>query len=292
MSSDEDAVLLELKDVEARYNGIVIALRGVSLEVGRSGIVALLGANGAGKSTTLRAISGLLQAEHGAVTGGTIRYLGRTIVDTRPGSPAPERSRGGGAGAPRRSASADELVRAGLVQVLEGRRCFPHFTIEENLRAGALVTRRRGRRLRDDLDRVYVQFPRLGRLRRAIAGFTSGGEQQMLAIGRALMTRPRLVLLDEASMGLAPLVAAEIFEIIRTLNRQEGIGFLIAEQNARLALKHADHGYILESGRVVASGTARELEARGDVQELYLGVAPRPAAFGVGPSVEPAHPTA
>jgi branched-chain amino acid transport system ATP-binding protein len=268
-SSTDEAPLLELRDVRAVYDGVVIALRGVSLEVPRRGVVALLGANGAGKSTTLKAISGLLRADHGAVNGGTIRYRGETIE-------------GGG-----RSLSAPALVGAGLVQVLEGRRCFPHFTVEENLRSGALGRGTRGRALRAELDRIYGFFPRLARLRKSLAGFTSGGEQQMLAIGRALITRPTLVLLDEASMGLAPLVTAEIFEIIRTLNRDEGVSFLVAEQNARLALKHADHGYILENGRVVAGGTAAELRARGDVQEFYLGVgalrAPNPQPIASQP---------
>jgi branched-chain amino acid transport system ATP-binding protein len=276
---DGETPLLEVRDLEARYDGVVIALRGVSLEVGRSGIVALLGANGAGKTTTLRAISGLLRAERGAVTGGVVRNRGEVVVEA--GKGAGREAARGRRGEP---VAAHALVRAGLVQVLEGRRCFPHFTIEENLRAGALVSGRRGRALRDDLDRIYTYFPRLVRLRGAITGFASGGEQQMLAIGRALMTRPRLVLLDEASMGLAPLVTAEIFEVIRTLNRQEGIGFLVAEQNARLALKHADHGYVLENGRVVAGGPSAELRARDDVQEMYLGVgAGTPSAAAVRP---------
>ncbi len=266
----EETPLLELRDVEAVYDGIVIALRGVSLQVPERGVVALLGANGAGKSTTLKAISGVLRADHGEVSGGTIRYRGQNIADGR---------------------RPHELVKDGLVQVLEGRRCFPHFTVDENLRAGALVRRTRGRSLRADLDRIYGYFPRLARLRKSIAGFTSGGEQQMLAIGRALMTRPRLVLLDEASMGLAPLVTAEIFEIVRTLNRDEGVSFLIAEQNARLALAHADHGYILENGRVAAGGTATELRARSDVQEFYLGVGARRSRAGRVPAAGTHQPT-
>ena len=266
----EDAPLLELRDVEAVYDGIVIALRGVSLQVSDRGVVALLGANGAGKSTTLKAISGVLRADHGEVIGGTILYRGQNIADGR---------------------SSHELVKDGVVQVLEGRRCFPHFTVEDNLRAGALIRRTRGRSLRADLDRIYGYFPRLARLRKAIAGFTSGGEQQMLAIGRALITRPRLVLLDEASMGLAPIVTAEIFEIVRTLNREEGVSFLIAEQNARLALAHADHGYILENGRVAAGGTAAELRARSDVQEFYLGVGARRSRAGRVPDTGPRQPT-
>ncbi len=252
----DEAPLLAVRDVHAVYDRVVIALRGVSLEVPQRGVVALLGANGSGKSTTLKAISGLLRADHGTISAGSIRYRGEKIDGL----------------------TAPALVRAGLVQVLEGRRCFPHFTVEENLRSGALVRRARGRTLRDELERIYGFFPRLARMRKSLAGFASGGEQQMLAIGRALMTRPRLVLLDEASMGLAPLVAAEIFEMVGKLNRDEGVSFLVAEQNARLALKHADHGYILENGRVVAGGTASELRARGDVQEFYLGVGGRRAA--------------
>ena len=281
----DEAPLLELRDVEAVYDGIVIALRGVSLTIANRGVVALLGANGAGKSTTLKAISGVLRADHGEVSGGTIRYRGQTVADAGTSGESGERRKG------RRATAAPELVKAGLVQVLEGRRCFPHFTVDENLRAGALVRRTRGRSLRADLDRVYGYFPRLARLRKSIAGFTSGGEQQMLAIGRALMTRPRLVLLDEASMGLAPLVTAEIFEIVRTLNRDEGVGFLIAEQNARLALAHADHGYILENGRVAAAGTAAELRARSDVQEFYLGVGTRRARAARGPAAGNHQPT-
>ncbi len=242
--------ILVLDGVEAVYDGIIIALRGVSLEVGRGGVVALLGANGAGKSTTLKAISGLLGAENGRVTAGAIRFDG-AVARARP---------------------ARELARAGLIQVLEGRHCFPHFTIEENLIAGALARGTRGQALRADLDRIYDFFPRLRRLRGSIAGYTSGGEQQMLAIGRALMGHPRLLLLDEPSMGLAPQVTEEIFRIVRALNRDQRVSFLLAEQNARQALRHADHGYVLENGRVVASGTAAELTARPDIRAFYLGV--------------------
>ncbi|MEA2697557.1 MAG: branched-chain amino acid transport system ATP-binding protein [Myxococcales bacterium] len=245
--------LLALDNVQAAYDGIIVALRGVSLLVAPGTIVALLGANGAGKTTTLKAASALLAAERGAVTGGTIRYQGRDTA----------------AAAPR------DLVRAGLVQVLEGRHCFPHLTVDENLRAGALgrgAGLQARRLLRGDLEQIYTYFPRLTLRRRAAAGLLSGGEQQMVAIGRALMARPTLVLLDEPSMGLAPLIVEEIFSIIRTLNRQQGVSFLLAEQNARLALRHADHGYVLENGRVVASGTAAQLEARADVQAFYLGV--------------------
>ena len=244
------SAILSLDGVEAAYDRIIVALRGVSLEVPEGAIVALLGANGAGKTTTLKAASGLLGAERGAVTRGTIRYRGRDVVATPPRT----------------------LVREGLVQVLEGRHCFPHLTVDENLRAGALVRGATGRALRRDLDRVYALFPRLAKVRRSRAGLTSGGEQQMVAIGRALMARPSLILLDEPSMGLAPRLVEEIFQHIRALNRESRVSFLLAEQNARVALRHADFGYVLENGRVVASGTSAVLAARDDVQEFYLGV--------------------
>jgi branched-chain amino acid transport system ATP-binding protein len=242
--------ILELEGVEAAYEEMIIALRGVSLVVPEGAVVALLGANGSGKSTTLKAASGLLGAERGGVTRGTIRYAGRDVAASTPRA----------------------LVRDGLVQVLEGRHCFPHLTVDENLRTGALF-RGIGRRATTlELEAIYDQFPRLAGLRRSLAGFTSGGEQQMVAIGRALMARPKLVLLDEPSMGLAPHVVDDIFRNIRALNQQRGVSFLLAEQNARVALRHADHGYVLENGRVVAGGTAAELSARADVQEFYLGV--------------------
>jgi branched-chain amino acid transport system ATP-binding protein len=241
--------ILALDRVEAAYDDIIVALRGVSLEVGEGKVVALLGANGAGKSTTLKAISGLLRAEGGGVTAGSIRFRG----------------------VPAQTMAPRDLVRAGLVQVLEGRHCFPHFTVEENLITGALARRAGRRAVRADLEVIYEYFPRLRQVRRSLAGFTSGGEQQMVAIGRALMARPRLVLLDEPSMGLAPQITEEIFRIIRALNRDQGVSFLLAEQNARLALRHADHGYVLENGRVVASGTAAELAPRDDVRAFYLG---------------------
>ena len=242
--------LLSFEGVEAAYDQMIIALRGVSLVVPQGAIVALLGANGAGKTTTLKAASGLLSAERGAVTRGTIRYRGQDVATSTPRA----------------------LVAGGLVQVLEGRHCFPHLTVDENLRAGALVRGIGRRDTRAGLEAIYAQFPRLAKLRRALAGFTSGGEQQMVAIGRALMARPELVLLDEPSIGLAPQIVDEIFRNIRALNVQSGVSFLVAEQNARVALRHADHGYVLENGRVVASGTAAELSARADVQEFYLGV--------------------
>jgi len=256
----EARVVLSLEGVEAAYDGIIIALRGVSLRVRAGEVVALLGANGAGKSTTLKAISGLLGAQRGGITAGTITV-------------SLDGDEGGGAIAlgPGRRHQPGALARAGLVQVLEGRRCFPHFTVEENLLAGALGRGTRGRARRRDLERIYDSLPRLARIRGVVTGFTSGGEQQMVAIGRALMARPRVVLLDEPSMGLAPQMTDEIFRIVRRLNQTEGITFLLAEQNARIALRHADHGYVLENGRVVADGTADELARRDDVREFYLG---------------------
>ncbi|MGC4093138.1 MAG: ABC transporter ATP-binding protein [Polyangiaceae bacterium] len=242
--------MLSLRGVEAAYDGIIVALRGVSLELPSGGIVALLGANGAGKTTTLKAASGLLSAEGGSVTAGHIEYQGQDIAGR----------------------SAHELVRSGLSLVLEGRHCFPHFTVAENLIAGALVRKPKQVELENELERVYGYFPRLVERRRSPAGLLSGGEQQMLAIGRALMSKPKLVLLDEPSMGLAPLVVEEIFEIIATLNRRDGVGFLLAEQNATLALRYAEHGYVLENGRVAISGSSRELSQRDDVKKSYLGI--------------------
>jgi branched-chain amino acid transport system ATP-binding protein len=251
--------LLEIDDIEVVYEHIILALHGVSLAVPERSIVALLGANGAGKTTTLKAASRLLEAERGALTRGAIRYRGEATESLGP----------------------DALVRAGLVQVLEGRRLFPHLSVEENLIAGALVRRPSRQKLRAELDRIYGYFPVLGPLRRRVAGLASGGEQQMVAIGRALMARPRLVLLDEPSMGLAPRIVHDIFEIICALRDRDGVSFLLAEQSAHLALRYADLGHVLENGRVVASGTAAELRARGDVAALYLGagrrVAPHPS---------------
>ncbi|MEO6603687.1 MAG: ABC transporter ATP-binding protein [Polyangiaceae bacterium] len=242
--------MLAIVNVHAAYDGIVEALRGVSVQVGPGSIVALLGGNGAGKSTTLKAASGLLGAERGSLTQGSIEYQGR---DTAP-------------------RSARDLVQAGLAQVLEGRHCFPHFSVEENLISGALVRTPSGAKLKRQLAQVYEQFPRLKERRRTLAGLTSGGEQQMLAIGRALMSEPKLVLLDEPSMGLAPLIVEEIFEIVKGLNQREGLSFLLAEQNATLALRYADYGYVLENGRVAISGSSAELSTRDDVKELYLGI--------------------
>lgn len=243
-------VLLSLQNVHVAYDGIIAALRGVSLEVKKGSIVALLGGNGAGKTTTLKAASGLLAAERGAVTVGNVLYQGRDSTHRDP----------------------RELVKAGLSQVLEGRHCFPHFSVEENLIAGALVRRPSRAELARKLDRVYQQFPKLKARRYSLAGLISGGEQQMVAIGRALMAEPALLLLDEPSMGLAPLIIEEIFEIVKGLQGRDGVSVLLAEQNATLALRYADHGYVLENGRVSISGTGAELAAREDVKEFYLGV--------------------
>ncbi len=241
--------LLVVNNIEVVYDHVILVLKGVSLEVPEGGIVALLGANGAGKSTTLKAISNLLGAERGDVTKGTIEYLGKRIDKLSP----------------------SDLVERGVIQVMEGRRCFEHLTAEENLLTGA-YTRRDGRAaIAADLDMVYTYFPRLKERRHAQAGYISGGEQQMTAIGRALMARPKMILLDEPSLGLAPLLVHEIFEIVDRLNRNEGVSFLLAEQNTAIALRFAHHGYILENGRVVLDGDAETLRENEDVKEFYLG---------------------
>jgi branched-chain amino acid transport system ATP-binding protein len=243
--------MLAINNIEVLYHRVILVLKGVSLNVPRGGIVALLGANGAGKTTTLKAISNLLRAERGEVAKGTILFDGTEVQALSP----------------------NELVRRGCIQVMEGRHCFAHLTIEENLLTGAF-TRRDGRAaIRRDLDLVYSYFPRLRERRSAIAGYTSGGEQQMCAIGRALMSRPKMILLDEPSMGLAPQVVEEIFEIIGNLNATEAVSFLLAEQNTHMALKYARYGYILENGRVVMDGEAKSLAENEDVKEFYLGIA-------------------
>jgi branched-chain amino acid transport system ATP-binding protein len=240
---------LEIRNMEALYGQAILAVRDVSLEVGEGKIVALLGANGAGKTTTLKAVSNLLGPERGKVSRGSILWQGEPV----------------------KSLSASRLVAKGVVQVLEGRHCFPQLTVEENILAGGFVRKPSRAQLVADLEQVYAWFPRLKDKRKTRTGLTSGGEQQMVAIGRALMTKPKLVLLDEPSMGLAPIIVQEIFEIIRTLNTQSGVSFLIAEQNVNLALKYADYGYILETGRVAVSGSADELRIRQDVHDFYLG---------------------
>ncbi len=248
---------LTVDSVESIYGQAILALRGVSLSVAEGSIVALLGANGAGKTTTLKAISNLLSASRGAVTRGTITWRGESILGLDPA----------------------HLVRRGIVQVLEGRHCFPQLTVEENLLAGGFVRRPSRRDIRADVERVYAWFPRLKDRRKSRAGLLSGGEQQMVAIGRALMTRPVLALLDEPSMGLAPMIVEEIFEILRGLNRDEGVTFLVAEQNANVVLQYADYGFVLENGRVATAGPAAELAASSDFLDFYLGTG-SPADLG------------
>jgi len=242
--------ILSVNNIEVIYDQIILVLKGVSLDVARGGIVALLGANGAGKTTTLKAISNLLHAERGAVTKGSIIFDGEEVQNRSP----------------------NELVRRGCIQVMEGRQCFAHLSIEENLLTGAF-TRRDGRAaIKRDLDMVYGYFAKLAERRNSLAGYTSGGEQQMCAVGRALMSRPKMILLDEPSMGLAPQIVEEIFEIVKGLNDSQGVSFLLAEQNTNMALRYATYGYILENGRVVMDGDAKELAENEDVKEFYLGV--------------------
>ena len=243
-------VALSVDNIEVVYDHVVLVLKGVSLSVPEGAIVALLGANGAGKTTTLKAISNLLHAERGEVTKGSISFRGREVHRLTP----------------------NELVGLGCIQVMEGRHCFGHLSVEENLLTGAF-TRKEGRAaVRQDLEMVYGYFPRLRERRRSQAGYTSGGEQQMCAIGRALMAKPRMILLDEPSMGLAPQLVEEIFEIVARLNREAGVTFLLAEQNTNIALRYAGYGYILESGRVVLDGDADSLRNNEDVKEFYLGL--------------------
>ena len=244
------APILSVNNIEVIYDHVILVLKGVSLEVTQGGIVALLGANGAGKTTTLKAISNLLRAERGEVTKGSIEFEGARVDSLTP----------------------NDLVKAGVVQVMEGRHCFEHLTIEENLLTGA-YTRRDGRAaIQEDIDLVYNYFPRLKERRGSMAGYTSGGEQQMCAIGRALMSRPKMILLDEPSMGLAPQLVETIFETVKRLNEEEGVSFLLAEQNTNVALRFARYGYILENGRVVMDGDADKLRENEDVKEFYLGL--------------------
>jgi branched-chain amino acid transport system ATP-binding protein len=243
------APLLDVNNIEVVYDHVILVLKGVSIAVPEGGLVALLGANGAGKSTTLKAISNLVRVERGAVTRGTIQFAGARLDTCDPA----------------------DIVRRGVVQVMEGRRPFEHLTVEENLMTGAYV-RRDPAGVRRDLDAVYNYFPRLAERRRVRAGYTSGGEQQMLAIGRALMARPRLMLLDEPSMGLAPLLVGEIFDIIVRLNREQRVAILLAEQNAARALEIVQYGYVLENGRIALDGTASALRANEDIKEFYLGL--------------------
>lgn len=249
-SGPETAPVLAVKNIEVVYNSVILVLRGVSLEVPQGGIVALLGGNGAGKSTTLKSVSTLLASERGAVTKGSIEFRGKRTDNLMPG----------------------DMVGMGMVQVMEGRRCFAHLTVEENLTAGAYARPIKGKELNDALERVYAYFPRLKERRSSLAGYTSGGEQQMTAIGRAMMAKPSMLLLDEPSMGLAPQIVVEIFEIVRELNQKEGVSILLAEQNTNVALKYSDYGYILESGRIMMDGSAKALAENKDVKEFYLGM--------------------
>ncbi len=242
--------VLSVNNIEVIYDHVILVLKGVSLTVPRGGIVAILGANGAGKTTTLKAISNLLKAERGEVTKGSIEFEG-TRVDTL---------------------SPNDLVRRGCIQVMEGRHCFAHLTIEENLMTGAFTRRDGNAAIKRDLEKIYDIFPRLRQRRTSVAGYTSGGEQQMCAVGRAMMSKPKMILLDEPSMGLAPQIVAEIFEIVQRLNRDEGVSFLVAEQNTNMALKYATYGYIMETGRIVMDGEAKSLRENEDVKEFYLGV--------------------
>ena len=241
---------LSVNNIEVIYDHVILVLKGVSLQVPRGGVVALMGGNGAGKSTTLKAISTLLRGERGDVTKGSVTFDGERIDQLTPNA----------------------LVQRGLSQVMEGRHCFGHLTIEENLLTGAYTRRLSRRELQQALDKVYHYFPRLKERRASQAGYTSGGEQQMCAIGRSLMAQPSMILLDEPSMGLAPQIVEEIFEIVKDLNVKENVSFLLAEQNTTVALRYADFGYILENGRVVMEGEAAALAANEDVKEFYLGV--------------------
>jgi branched-chain amino acid transport system ATP-binding protein len=244
------AAYLSINNIEVIYDHVILVLKGVSLEVPKGKIVALLGANGAGKSTTLKAISNLLRTERGEVTKGSIEFDGKRTDKL----------------------TTNDLVRLGVVQVMEGRHCFAHLTVEENLLTGAYTRKLSRSELKDELEKVYHYFPRLKTRRTSQSGYTSGGEQQMTAVGRALMAKPSMILLDEPSMGLAPQIVAEIFEIVKDLNGKEGVSFLLAEQNTNVALKYADYGYILENGRVVMDGAASDLATNEDVKEFYLGV--------------------
>ena len=242
--------MLRINNIEVVYSDVILVLRGISLTVPEKRIVSLLGANGAGKSTTLKAISGLLRTQQGEVTRGSIEWNGERIDGKSP----------------------DEIVQMGIVQLLEGRRLFEHLTVEENLRAGAIFRRTSDAALRRDLDEVYGFFPRLAEFRGRTAGFLSGGEQQMVVIGRALMAKPKLMLLDEPSLGLAPLLVQSIFEVIRRINEESGVSMLLVEQNANVALRSASHAYVMETGRIVLDGPAEQLAENADIKEFYLGL--------------------
>ena len=248
--SANENIVLSVNNIEVIYDHVILVLKGVSLEVPEGGIVALLGANGAGKTTTIKSISNILGTERGEVTKGSIEFMGEKVENLTP----------------------TDLVQRGVVQVMEGRHCFEHLTVEENLLTGA-YTRKDGKgAIEADLEKVYTYFPRIKDRRRSQAGYTSGGEQQMVAVGRALMANPKVILLDEPSMGLAPQLVEEIFEIVRDLNEKEKVTFLLAEQNTTVALRYATYGYILENGRVVMDGEASSLAENEDVKEFYLGI--------------------
>jgi branched-chain amino acid transport system ATP-binding protein len=249
-ASETEKPFLSVSNIEVIYSRVILVLKGVSLDVPKGGIVALLGANGAGKTTTLKAISNLLQAERGEVTKGSILFDGHEVHNLSP----------------------NELVKRGCIQVMEGRHCFGHLTIEENLLTGAFTRTDGKAATKRDMELVYAYFPKLAERKNSQSGYTSGGEQQMCAIGRALMSRPKMVLLDEPSMGLAPQIVEEIFEIVKNLNEKEGVSFLLAEQNTHMALRFARYGYILENGRVVMDGDAKSLAENEDVKEFYLGI--------------------
>ncbi|SNT73072.1 ABC transporter ATP-binding protein [Paracoccus seriniphilus] len=250
LDSPDQENLLEVNNIEVIYNHVILVLKGVSLSVPKGGITALLGGNGAGKTTTLKAISNLLASERGEVTKGSILYHGKPISDANPAA----------------------LVKTGVIQVMEGRHCFEHLTVEENLLTGAYTRSDGSAAIKRDLEMVYDYFPRLRERRKSQAGYTSGGEQQMVAMGRALMSRPETILLDEPSMGLAPQLVEQIFEIVKAVNEGEGVTFLLAEQNTNVALRYAHYGYILENGRVVMDGPAASLRENPDVKEFYLGM--------------------
>ena len=241
--------ILIVNNIEVVYSHVILVLKGVSLKVKKGGITALLGGNGAGKSTTLKSISNLLASERGEVTKGSVTFSNQYIHDLDPA----------------------QLVKRGVIQVMEGRHCFEHLTVEENLLTGA-YTRSNNKEVKDDLERVYNYFPRLRDRRTSLAGYTSGGEQQMIAIGRALMAHPTMILLDEPSMGLAPQLVKQIFEIVAEINRKEGVTILLAEQNTNVALQYAEYAYILENGRVVMEGSAESMRDNEDVKEFYLGI--------------------
>ncbi len=242
--------ILEIKNIEVVYDDVILAISDVSLNVPKGSIVALLGGNGAGKSTTLKSVSTMLASERGKVTKGSITYNGQQVEKLNP----------------------SDMVNLGLVQVLEGRRCFGHLTVEENVISGAYIRKLSKSEIKSELERMYAYFPRLKERRKSQAGFTSGGEQQMIAVARAMMAKPKMLLLDEPSMGLAPQLVEEIFNIVKELNEKEGVSILLAEQNTNIALRNSDYGYIIETGQVMLDGSAKSLLNDDKVKEFYLGI--------------------